>query len=103
VTGISWLLVLALAAGAYGCKAVGLVVVGARRLPSVVDRCLALIPAALVSALVVKDTFSIGQELVIDARAAGVGAAILLAWRRAPLAFVIAAGAAVTALVRAAG
>lgn len=97
---ITWMLVLALGAGAYACKALGLVVIGARTLPKVVDRCLILIPAALITALVVKDTFSVGQELVLDARAIGVAAATLAAWRRAPLVVVIVIGAAVTALTR---
>lgn len=101
MSGFSWMLVLALAAGAYACKVIGLVVIGARTLPAVVDRCLVLIPAALITALVVKDTFSVGQELVLDARALGVGAATLAAWRRAPLVAVIVLGAAVTALARA--
>ena len=99
MTGFSWELVLALAAGAYTCKVLGLVVIGARTLPDVIERCLILIPAALISALIVKDTFSVGQDLVLDARALGVGAAVFAAWRKAPLVVVI--GAAVTALVRA--
>lgn len=100
---MSWTLVLALAATAYAFKVIGLVVVGDRTLPPVVARCLALIPAALVAAIVVKDTFSAGQQLVVDARAAGVAAAVLAAWRRLPLIAVIVIGAAVTALVRAVG
>ncbi len=97
MTQFDWPLVLGLAVGAYLCKMLGLVVVGARRLPPVVDRCLILIPAALITALVVKDTLSVGQELVLDARALGVGAATLAAWRKAPLVVVIVLGAAVTA------
>lgn len=97
---MSWLLVLLLAVGAYGCKVTGLVLIGARRLPAVVTRCLALVPAALIAALVVKDTFSTGQELVVDARAAGVAAAAVAAWRRAPLIVVILVAAVVTAAVR---
>jgi branched-subunit amino acid transport protein len=77
------------------------VVIGARTLPPPVERCLAMIPAALLSALIVKDTFSIGQELVLDARAAGVAVAAVAAWRRAPIVLVIVLGAAVTAFVRA--
>ena len=65
------------------------------------ERCVALIPAALLPALIVSGTFSVGQNLQIDARAAGVGAAILAAWRRAPLVLVIAIGVVVTAAVRA--
>jgi len=98
---MTWTLVFVLGAAAYALKVLGLVVVGARSLPAVAERCLVLIPAALLSALIVKDTFSVGHDLVLDARAAGVSVAVLAAWRRAPIVFVIALGAAVTALVRA--
>jgi branched-subunit amino acid transport protein len=97
---VTWTLVLVLFAGAYAFKVTGLVILGGRTLPAVVDRCLALIPAAVVTALVVKDTFSNGQALVLDARAAGIAVAAVAAWRRAPLIVVIVLGAAVTAVVR---
>ena len=71
-------------------------------MPPIVERCLALIPAALLSALIVKDTFSVGQDLVLDARAAGVAVAVVATWRGAPIPVVIVLGAAVTAFVRAA-
>ena len=97
---MTWTLVVVLFAGAYAFKVTGLVILGGRTLPAVIDRCLALIPAAVVTALVVKDTFSSGQELVLDARAAGIAVATIAAWRRAPLIVVIVLGAAVTAAVR---
>ena len=97
---MTWWLVLTLAAGAYACKVLGLVVFGGRTVPPRLDRCLALIPAALLAALVVKDTFSAGQHLQLDARALGVAAAVIAAWRRLPLVVVILVGATVTALVR---
>lgn len=100
---MTWTLVLVLAAIAYGVKVLGLVVVGGRSLPAVVDRCLGLVPAALIAALIVTDTFSSSGALVVDARAAGVGAAVVLAVRRAPLIVVIVVGASVTAVVRALG
>jgi branched-subunit amino acid transport protein len=100
---MSWWLVLGLAAGAYACKALGLVVLGGRTVPPRLDRCLALIPAALVAALIAKDTLTLGQSIVLDARVAGVAAAVVAAWRRMPLIVVIVVGAAVTALVRAVG
>ncbi len=99
---MTWGFVLALAATAYGFKVLGLVLIGNRQLPPMLDRCLGLIPAALIAAIVVKDTFSIGQHLQIDARAAGVGAAVIAAWRRVPLIAVIVISAVVTAGVRAA-
>lgn len=98
---MSWWLIAALAATAYGFKVFGLVVVGGRTLPPVLDRCLALIPVAMLAALVVKDTFAVSQSLQVDARAAGIGVAVVAAWRRAPLILVIVLAAAVTALVRA--
>src|SRR5690606_22380434 len=98
---MTWTLVLVLAAGAYGFKALGLVVLGDRPLPARLERCLALIPAALSAALVVGNTFADGQDLTIDPRAAGVGVAVIAAWRRANLVVVIVLAAVVTALVRA--
>jgi branched-subunit amino acid transport protein len=98
---MTWTLVLVLAAGAYGFKALGLIVIGDRALPPVVERCIVLIPAAMLAALVMHETFGFGQDLRIDARAVGVGAAVVVAWRKAPLILVIITGAAVTAAVRA--
>lgn len=98
---MSWALVLLLAAGAYGFKALGLVVLGDRPLPARLERCLALIPAALIAALIVSNTFADGKSLTIDPRAAGVAAAVVAAWRRANLIVVIVLAAAVTAVVRA--
>jgi branched-subunit amino acid transport protein len=93
-------LIILLTLGAYGFKVTGLVFLGGRSLPPMFERCLALIPAAVVTALVMKDTFTNGQELVLDARALGIAVAGIAAWRKAPLIVVIVLGAAVTALVR---
>ncbi len=97
---MSWTLILLLALGAYAFKFTGLVIIGARTLPPIFERCLALIPAAVISALIMKDTLTSGQDIVVDARAAGIAVAIVAAWRRAPLIVVIVVGAAMTALVR---
>ena len=97
---MTWTLVIVLAIGAYVFKVTGLVFLGGRSLPPILERCLALIPAAVISALVVKDTLTAGQDVVIDARAAGIAVAAFAAWRRWPLIVVIVLGAVVTALVR---
>ena len=97
---MTWTLIILLTLGAYAFKVTGLVFLGGRSLPPVFERCLALIPAAVVTALVMKDTFTNGQELVLDARALGIVVAGIAAWRKAPLIVVIVLGAAVTALVR---
>jgi branched-subunit amino acid transport protein len=94
-------LVLGLAAGAYLLKVLGLVVLGGRTPAPVAERCLALIPAAMLSALVVKDALTIGQGLGLGARSVGVGVAVVAAWLRAPLIVVIVAAAVVTATLRA--
>ena len=49
-----WFLIGALSVTAYLLKAVGFVVVGGRTMPAALERCLALIPASLLAALVVK-------------------------------------------------
>jgi branched-subunit amino acid transport protein len=97
---MSWTLILALAAGAYAFKATGLVLLGGRALPERLVRCVALLPAALLAALIVVGTFADGQSLVLDARAAGVGVAAVAAARGVPFPIVIVLAAAVTALLR---
>jgi branched-subunit amino acid transport protein len=97
---MSWSLVIWLSAGAYLLKVLGFVVIGGRRLPAPLERCLVLIPAALLTALVVKDTFSVGNVVVVDERLAGLAVAAGLAWRRMPLLVVVVGAAAVTALLR---
>ena len=97
---MTWTLIILLAIGAYAFKVTGLIILGGRSLPPVFERCLGLIPAAIITALVMKDTFTVGQDLTLDARALGIAVAVIAAWRRAPLIVVIVLGAAVTALVR---
>ena len=97
---MSWWLVLWLSAGAYAFKVLGLVVLGVRQLPAVVNRCLALIPAALLAALIMKDTLTSGQEIVLDARLVGVSVAAAATFRRLPLTAVLVLGVGSTALVR---
>jgi uncharacterized membrane protein len=97
---MSWAAIALLAAGAYGFKVLGLVVLGGRELPPRVARGVALLPAALLPALIAVQTLTTDDRWVLDARAAGVAVAIVAAWRRAPFPVVIALGAAVTALVR---
>lgn len=98
---MSWTLVLALGVVAYALKALGALVLGRRRMPMPVQRCLMLIPAALLAALITKDVFTSGRDLVVDARVAGLMAAVILSWRRAPFAVTVLVGVGTTALLRA--
>jgi branched-subunit amino acid transport protein len=102
-SGTLWWLIALLSLTAYALKAIGFVVAGGRRMPMVVERCLALIPAALLAALVAKDTFTLAQEVVVDARLAGLVVAGVAVWRRAPFIVVVVLAMAATALVRLAG
>ena len=97
---MTWTLIILLALGAYAFKVTGLIILGGRSLPPVFERCLGLIPAAIITALVMKDTFTVGQDLALDARALGIAVAVIAAWKRVPLIVVIVLGAAATALIR---
>lgn len=97
---MSWALVFALSAAAYGLKLLGAVIIGQRTMPPVVERCLLLIPAASLAGLIAKDTFTIGQTIGIDARAAGLAVAALATWRKLPFAVIILAGVGTTAVIR---
>jgi hypothetical protein len=66
-------------------------------------RLAALLPAALLPALVVVNTFAGDRRLVLDARAVGLAVAVVATWRRAPFIVVVTAAALSTALVRAVG
>ncbi len=98
---MSWAAILALAAGTYAMKAAGPVLLGGRSLPPRLERVVDLLPAALLAALIAVQTFSADGGLTIDARAAGVGAAAVAAWRGAPFLVVVGVAMAVAAAVRA--
>jgi branched-subunit amino acid transport protein len=98
-----WITIVVLAVATALIKASGPVVFGGRSLPVPAVRVISLLAAALLSALVVTQTFAHDQDLVIDARVAGLAAAAgALALRRSMVVTMISAAAA-TALVRALG
>lgn len=82
-------------------KATGPVLVGGRELPGWAEGVIGLLAPALLTALVTVDTFASERSLVVDARAAGLVAAIVAIALRAPLLVVVVGAAAVTAAVRA--
>jgi hypothetical protein len=98
-----WFAIGMTAVGCYLVKLLGLLVpAGALERP-LVRRLAALLPVALLAALTAQQTFSTGGSLVLDARAAGLGAAALALVLRAPFLLVVVAAVAVTAGVRALG
>jgi branched-subunit amino acid transport protein len=100
---MSWGLVLGLAAIAYGFKALGVLVLGTRRVPARLERCFELVPAALLAALIARDTVTTGHDVVLDARLAGVAVAAVATWRRAPFVLAVVLACAVTAALRQVG
>jgi len=96
-----WLTVGALSLGTAVIKALGPVAVGRREPSERVAGVIALIARALLSALVVYETFHMGDRgVVVDARAAGLVTAAVALAVRLPLVIVIAAAAAVAAVLR---
>lgn len=99
---MSWTLVILLSAGAYLCKAVGLLALSRRDVPAGVLRFVDLLPPALLMALIVVQTVGgAAGALVVDARLGGMVVAGIAVWRRAPFLVVVLSGMATTALLRA--
>ncbi|WP_406515097.1 AzlD domain-containing protein [Streptomyces sp. NBC_00873] len=96
-----WIAIALTAAGCYLAKLLGLLIpAGALERP-LVQRLAALLPVALLAALTAQQTFGNGQQLVLDARGAGLAAAALALVLRAPFLVVVGAAVVVTAGVRA--
>jgi branched-subunit amino acid transport protein len=96
----TWLLILVLAAGTVLMKTLGPVLAGGRQPPAALTRVVALVAPAVISALIVTGTFTQGQQLTIDARAAGVGVGAVALWLRVPAVLAMLMAAIVCALLR---
>jgi branched-subunit amino acid transport protein len=96
-----WIAIGAMTVISFAIKALGPVALGGRDLPRAAERLIVLIPAALLTALVMVETFAHDRELVVDARAPGLVAAIIAVALRASMLVVLLAAAIVTAGVRA--
>jgi branched-subunit amino acid transport protein len=96
----TWLLILVLAAGTVLMKTLGPVLAGGRQPPAALTRVIALVAPALISALIVAGTFTQGQNLIIDARAAGLAVGGIALWFRAPPVLAMLIAVIVCALLR---
>ena len=85
----AWTIVLAVGIGTMVIKAAGPVLLGGRPLPDRVQRVVALLAPALLAALVATAALSTGNQLVLDARIIGLGAAALAILLRAPILAVV--------------
>lgn len=95
-----WTAVLLAALGCYLLKLGGLSVPPRVLEKPLVERVADLIPVALLSALVAVQVFSQGQSIVVDARALGLGVAVVLLLLRAPFLVVVFGAAVVAAVAR---
>jgi hypothetical protein len=97
----AWLLIAIVGTCTIALKALGPLVIGGRALPRPVLGIVALLAPTLLAALIVTQAFADGRHLVVDARAAGLGAALVAVALRAPVLVVVVLAAAVAALTRA--
>lgn len=96
-----WITIIAVALASAVIKAAGPVLVGGRELPPRAVAVVALLAPALLSALVITETFGEDRHLVLDERAVGVAVAAAALALRAPVLLAVALAAVSTALVRA--
>jgi uncharacterized membrane protein len=95
-----WTAILLGSLGCYVLKFAGLSVPEAVLQDERVQEVAALLPVALLAALVAIQTFSSGNALTLDARAAGLGVALIAVLVRLPFLAVVALATATTALLR---
>jgi hypothetical protein len=98
---MTWAAILVSALGCYLLKLAGLSVPARWLEAPVVQRIAALLPIALLGALAAVQAVATGTQLVLDARLAGVAAAVVALLLRAPFLVVVGAAAAAAAGVRA--
>ncbi len=100
MSGEVWLLVAVVGLATIAIKASGPLLVG-DGLPPALSRLSDLLAPALLAALVATQTFATDDRLVIDERAAGLGAAAVAVSLRAPILVTVLAAALVTGALRA--
>jgi len=98
-----WFAVLAGTAACYATKLTGALIPQRSLEHPLLQRVVGLLPVAMLAALVAVQTFAQGSSLVIDARLAGLLAAITALLLRAPFLLVVLIAAGVAAGLRALG
>jgi len=96
----AWIVVAIVGVATIASKAAGPVLVGRRELPPRLQACVELLAPVMLTALVVTQTFGGDEEIQVDARVVGVGAALVAIVLRAPVIVAMAVAALVTALLR---
>jgi branched-subunit amino acid transport protein len=96
----AWIVVAAVGVVTVAFKAAGPVAIGRRELPPRIQSIVELLAPVMLVALVVTQTFGGDQEITVDVRVAGVGAAAVALALRAHIIVAMAIAALVTALLR---
>jgi branched chain amino acid efflux pump len=96
-----WVTIAGLVVTTVAIKAAGPVLVGGRELPRAAYGLIGMLAPALLTALILTDTFARGHDLTVDARAAGLGCAAIALALRAPMLVTVLVAAAGAAAVRA--
>ena len=95
-----WITILAVALASTAIRAVGPILLGDRELPSRANAIIALLVPAVLTALVVTETFGEDGGLVLDEKATGVAVAAVALTLRAPVLLAVALAVVATALAR---
>jgi len=97
---MTWAAIIITGIGCYLLKIAGLSVPAAVLERPVVQRIADLLPVALLAALIGVQVFATGPQLAVDARSAGLLAALVALLLRAPFIVVVLAAALTAALIR---
>jgi uncharacterized membrane protein len=95
-----WITIVVVALASAAIRAFGPILVGGRELPPSAGAVIALLVPALLTALVVTQTFGEDGQLVLDEKAIGVAVAAVALALRAPVLLAVALAVATTALAR---
>ena len=96
----AWVAVAAIGVTSMLLKGFGPAVLGGRPLPPRLAGVVALLAPTLLAALIVVAVLDDGGRIAVDARLAGLGAAAVALWLRAPALVVVLVAAGTTALLR---
>jgi branched-subunit amino acid transport protein len=97
---MTWFALLGAGVGCYALKLAGVSLPGWVLEHRVVERVADMIPVALLAALVAVQVFADGTRLTVDARAAGLAAAVVALLLRAPFLVVVFVAALAAAVLR---
>ena len=98
-----WITIVVVALVSAAIRAFGPILVGARELPPSMGAVIALLVPALLTALVVTQTFGEDGRLVVDEKAIGAAVAAVALALRTPVVLAVALAVVATALARALG